>query len=50
MYGNEILNELNRRSSERKLTWKITVDHNEVEVKATTIHNLVKRYARSVFK
>lgn len=38
------------RKGERQTTLKIKVGQNDVEIKTTSVHQLVKRFARSVFK
>ena len=45
-----IINEMNKKSNERSTTLNFKVGTNNVEVKTTSVHQLVKRYAQSIFK
>lgn len=41
---------MNKKSNERSTTLNFKVGTNNVEVKTTSVHQLVKRYAQSIFK
>lgn len=49
-YGTKIIHELNKKNNERRSTLKIKVGENSVQIKTTSIHQLVKKFARSIFK
>lgn len=44
------MNEMNKKSNERSTTLNFLVGTDNVEVKTTSVHQLVKRYAQSIFK
>lgn len=49
-YGTKIIHELNKKTNERRSTLKIKIGENNLEIKTTSIHQLVKKFARSIFK
>lgn len=37
-------------NKDHRTSWKIAIGENDVEIKTTSIHHLVKKYAKSIFK
>lgn len=42
--------ETNLKNEDHRTSWKIAIGDNDVEIKTTSIHHLVKKYAKSIFK
>ncbi len=49
-YADKVIQELNKSNKEQRVSFKIAIGENDVEIKTTSIHHLVKKYARNTFK
>lgn len=49
--GRDILKEMNQRNDDKgSMTLKLKVGKNDVEVRTASIHHIVKKFARTIFK